>query len=88
MDSSHTDIAATSHLTTPEAEWEQDRAQERVIARLAEHAKVGVSTADVVTKELGMSGDRYTTSYTPPRGFRVVTDLLADFLARCAACPR
>lgn len=55
MDSSHTDIAATSHLTMPEAEWEQARAQERVIARLAEHEKVGVSTADAVAEELGMS---------------------------------
>src|SRR5699024_10900579 len=32
-----TEIAATSHLTMPEADWEQARLQQRVIARVVVH---------------------------------------------------
>ncbi|KAA8724637.1 hypothetical protein F4V60_02150 [Corynebacterium flavescens] len=59
------------------------------MARLAEHEKVGVSTADAVAEELGMSRRQIYRLLTRHReGPGVVTDLLADFPARCAACPR
>ncbi|EFG80948.1 hypothetical protein [Corynebacterium ammoniagenes] len=56
---------------------------------MAEHEKVGVSTADAVAEELGMSRRQIYRLLTRHReGSGVVTDLLADFPARCAACPR
>ena len=34
MGEDRTEIAATRHLTMPEADWEQTRLQQRVIARV------------------------------------------------------
>lgn len=46
MDSGHEDIATTSHLTMPEAEWKQAQTQARIIAGLTEREKVEVVAAD------------------------------------------
>lgn len=54
MNSDHEGIAATPHLTMPDCDWEQAQTQERIVARLAEHDKVGVNATDAAAGQLGV----------------------------------
>lgn len=78
MDSGHADIAATPHLTMSDSEWEQARTQAQVIARLAEHDKVGIDTADAAAEQLGVSRRQiYRLLQRYRQGSGLVTDLLS-----------
>ncbi len=78
MDSGHAGIAATPHLTMSDSEWERARTQARVIARLAEHDKVGVVAADAAAEELGVSRRQiYRLLQRHREGSGLVTDLLS-----------
>lgn len=78
MDGDHPRIAATGHLTMPDAQWELARTRDRVIGRLAQRDRVGLVAADDAATELGISRRQvYVLLGRYRRGFGLVTDLVS-----------
>lgn len=77
MENEPSRIVATGHLIMSETGWEQARLSAKVIAKLAEHAPVGVLAADRAAVELGVSRRQvYVLLERYRQGSGLVTDLV------------